>query len=144
MKNRPFTKKPPKGDLSNPSCASRGVFQHVMGRWGGLILRALLQEKVLRFAELRDSVKGISEKVLSQTLRNFERDGLVNRRSYGEVPPRVEYSLTDVGEAIALEIKGVCALIEEHAFSISQFQVKFDQTRRVPHWQSSSQESSKP
>lgn len=138
MKNQLFKEKEPRGDLSNPNCASREVFEHIMGRWGGLLLRALLKERILRFAELRDSVRGISEKVLSQTLKNFERDGLVIRKSFGEVPPRVEYSLTEIGSALGRKIKSICELIEDETFSISQAQKRFDETDRPKPWQKSS------
>jgi len=124
-----------RGDLSNPNCASREVFEHVMGRWGGLVLRALLTKRLLRFAELRDHVRGISEKMLAQTLRHLERDGLVNRLSYNEIPPKVEYSLTPIGKRISLKIGAVCKAIEAETLHIQQQQKAFDRKDHQRPWQ---------
>lgn len=78
------------------------------GKWKPLILWAL-HVRTLRFAELRRGMPGVSEKVLTQHLREMEADGLVHREVYPEVPPRVEYSLTELGESLntALEPLGL-------------------------------------
>ncbi|MDR2258843.1 MAG: helix-turn-helix transcriptional regulator [Treponema sp.] len=68
-------------------------------KWKLLILRDLLAG-TKRFGELRKSVAGISQKVLTDNLRSLEEDGIVVRKIYAEVPPRVEYSLSDVGETL--------------------------------------------
>jgi DNA-binding HxlR family transcriptional regulator len=124
-----------RGDLSNPNCASREVFEHVMGRWGGLILRALLRDRLLRFAALRASVGGISEKMLAQSLKQLERDGLVQRVSYNEIPPRVEYSMTPLGSRVAARIVGVCEVIEEETLAITKNQASFDKADQRRPWQ---------
>jgi DNA-binding HxlR family transcriptional regulator len=69
------------------------------GRWKLLILFRLFGGHVLRFSELERAIPGISQKMLSQQLRQMERDGLVRRIPYAEVPPRVEYELTEWGQA---------------------------------------------
>lgn len=85
----------------NPDCPARLVLEHVTSRWGVLVLSVLLSG-TRRFGELRRHL-GVSEKVLAQTLQALERDGLVRREVYPEVPPRVDYSLTALGrEAAAL------------------------------------------
>lgn len=72
----------------------------VSGKWKGLILWDLDAHRVRRFAELRRGLPGVSEKMLTQHLREMEADGLVLRRVYAEVPPRVEYSLTEHGRML--------------------------------------------
>lgn len=72
----------------------------VSGKWKGLILWELNAHGVRRFAELRRGLVGVSEKMLTQHLREMEADGLVHRRVHAEVPPRVEYSLTEHGRSL--------------------------------------------
>ncbi|GAA2237385.1 helix-turn-helix transcriptional regulator [Herbiconiux moechotypicola] len=81
-------------------CASRVVLDHVTSKWGVLVL-ASLAERPRRWGELHRHVEGISEKMLAQTLRALESDGFVLRDSHGTVPPRVDYSLTALGEELA-------------------------------------------
>ena len=71
------------------------------GKWKPAILWALLQEENLRFGQLKKSVEGITQKMLTQQLRELEADGIVNRKVYPEVPPRVEYRVTDYGRSVA-------------------------------------------
>ena len=72
----------------------------ISGRWKSEILFALFDKSVLRFSELERAVEGITQKVLTQQLRELERDGMVGRNVHAAVPPRVEYRLTAVGDAI--------------------------------------------
>jgi DNA-binding HxlR family transcriptional regulator len=83
-----------------PDCPGRDVLNHVVSKWGMLIMLALA-ERTYRYAELRRRVGGVSERMLALTLRTLEEDGFVARRDYGEVPPRVEYSLTPLGRGLA-------------------------------------------
>ena len=80
-------------DVFNPNCDSRQVLALLADRWSMLILYALAAG-VLRHGELRAKVGGISQKMLTQTLRALERDGLVTRHVHAVVPPRVDYALT--------------------------------------------------
>jgi DNA-binding HxlR family transcriptional regulator len=81
------------------SCGLDAAVDVVGGKWKALILWAL-HDGPKRFGELRRSVSGISEKMLIQQLREMEAYGLVHRESYHEVPPRVEYSLTEFGQSL--------------------------------------------
>jgi DNA-binding HxlR family transcriptional regulator len=86
-----------------PEAAADGVERalgYVEGRWKLLILFRLFGGRVLRFSELWRAVTGVSQKMLSQQLRQLERDGLVWRTTYPEVPPRVEYGLTPWGQSL--------------------------------------------
>lgn len=82
-------------------CPSRVVLDHVTSKWGFLVLLALAEGDALRWSELRRRVEGVSEKMLAQTLRTLESDGLVARDARPVVPPHVEYSLTPLGTELA-------------------------------------------
>ncbi|MET4927152.1 helix-turn-helix domain-containing protein [Streptomyces sp. PSRA5] len=85
----------------NPfTCGLDAAVAVVGGKWKPMILWALGAGGVLRFGELRRQIDGVSEKVLIQQLRELEADSIVRREVYREVPPRVEYSLTELGEAL--------------------------------------------
>ncbi|NKQ56834.1 helix-turn-helix transcriptional regulator [Amycolatopsis sp. K13G38] len=81
-------------------CGIDAALDVVSGKWKGLILWELNAHRVRRFAELRRGLPGVSEKMLTQHLREMEEDGLVHREVYAEVPPRVEYSLTEHGRTL--------------------------------------------
>src|SRR5262245_21936302 len=98
-------------------CPTRVVLDHVTSKWGVLVLAALA-DGTRRWGELRRDVDGISEKMLASTLRTFEADGLVERRAYPEVPPRVEYSLTPLGEELAEAIAPLLTWVLAHAGEI--------------------------
>lgn len=83
-----------------PKCPVETTFNLIGDRWKVLIIRDLLNGSK-RFGELKKSVEGISQKVLTTNLRSMENDGLVVRKVFPEVPPRVEYTLTDVGYSLA-------------------------------------------
>ena len=95
-------------------CPTRTVLDHVMSKWGVLVLLAL-SEGTRRWGVLRREVQGISEKMLASTLRTLEADGLVNRQSYPEVPPRVEYALTDLGRDMMERMLPLMDWIAVHA-----------------------------
>ena len=77
-----------------------------------MLVLAALRERTYRFSELRRRVDGVSEKMLSQTLRLLEQDGLIARVAYPEVPPRVEYNLTELGREAAELLVGLVSFIE--------------------------------
>jgi DNA-binding HxlR family transcriptional regulator len=87
------------GGLFPSGCPSRIVLDHVTSKWGVLVLVAL-SGRTLRWGELRRAVQGISEKMLAQTLKTFEADGLVSREALPVIPPHVEYSLTPLGDEL--------------------------------------------
>lgn len=82
-----------------PTCPVETTLLMISDKWKALILRDLLNG-TMRFGELRRSVGNVSQKVLTSNLRQMERDGLVHRKVYAEVPPRVEYSLTETGRSL--------------------------------------------
>jgi DNA-binding HxlR family transcriptional regulator len=82
-------------------CPTRTVLDHVMSKWAPLLIAALSDGEPLRWSELRRRAEGVSEKMLAQTLRTLEEDGLVRREARAVVPPHVEYSLTPLGQELA-------------------------------------------
>ena len=76
-------------------CPIRNVLAHICGKWSLLIIYVMRQNDSIRFNDLNRAIPDISQKVLTSTLRSLEMDGFVTRQIYAEVPPRVEYSLTD-------------------------------------------------
>jgi DNA-binding HxlR family transcriptional regulator len=85
------------------------------GRWKPLILWHLKEHKVLRHGELRRLIPGITQKMLTQQLRQLESHGLVDRTMHPEVPPRVEYSLTSYGQSLQEMLDLICGWGQEHA-----------------------------
>ena len=95
--------------LGNPydaGCPTRHILDRIGDRWTVLIIGAL-GAGTLRFNELRRRVEGISQKMLTQTLRNLERDGLVKRTLYPQVPPRVDYELTTAGQSLRVPLQAL-------------------------------------
>jgi len=100
-----------RGDVFAVQCPSRDVLKHVTSRWGVLILVALLGG-THRFSDLRRKIRGVSEKMLAQTLQWLENDGFVLRRDYKVQPPHVEYSLTPLGVEVARLVESLADWIE--------------------------------
>lgn len=92
-------------------CPSRQVLKHLTSQWGVLVLLAL-QDGTLRFSALRRRVGGVSERMLAQTLQVLEGDGLIRRTAYQVVPPRVDYTLTPLGQEAAERVGALTCWIE--------------------------------
>jgi DNA-binding HxlR family transcriptional regulator len=98
----------------NDGCPTRVILDRIGDRWTVLII-GTLADGPRRFSQIRRTVAGISQKMLTQTLRGLERDGLVTRTVYAEVPPRVEYELTATGSTLRAPLKAL------EAWSINHF-----------------------
>ncbi|MCV2395392.1 helix-turn-helix transcriptional regulator [Actinotalea sp. M2MS4P-6] len=96
------------------ACPTRVVLDHVTSKWGVLLLLAL-SEGSQRWSELRRTVEGISEKMLAQTLRTLEVDGLVERTVAATIPPRVDYSLTPLGRELVAHLLPLMGWISANA-----------------------------
>ncbi len=103
----------PKLSVFNPKCGSQQVLERIADRWTALIIYALAKG-TMRYSELYRAIGGISQKMLTQTLRSLERDGLVERKVYAVVPPKVEYSLTPLGETLIEPLRAICKWAEAH------------------------------
>jgi DNA-binding HxlR family transcriptional regulator len=95
------------------NCPVEAAIDVIGGKWKALILW-WLHQRTWRFAELRRQISGITEKMLTQQLRELEADGIVARRVYPTVPPRVEYSLTDYGRSLKRALRAICDWGREH------------------------------
>lgn len=100
-------------DVYAAACPSRQALDRIADRWTTLII-GQLAERPHRFGELRRAISGISQKMLTQTLRGLERDGLVSRRVLPTTPVAVEYALTPLGETLIAPIAAIHAWAETH------------------------------
>ncbi|MEL5953423.1 helix-turn-helix domain-containing protein [Streptomyces sp. CLV115] len=103
---------------------AREIFSGVANKWALLIIN-VLGARTLRFTELRTEVEGISHKMLTQTLRGLERDGVVHRTVHATVPPRVEYRLTEAGGALRETVNGMCAWTRRYLDEIEAARRRF-------------------
>ena len=108
-------------------CQVRQILDRIADKWSLLVI-ALLEEKKLRFGELGREIDGISKRMLTVTLRNLERDGLVLRTVYAEVPPRVEYELTPLGRTLLGTTQALVSWTEEHQDQIAKARQSFEAT----------------
>ncbi|GHG30134.1 winged helix-turn-helix transcriptional regulator [Streptomyces hydrogenans] len=115
-------------DVDGTMCPSRLVLEHVTSRWGVLVLIALL-ERSYRFGELRRRVGGVSEKMLTQTLQTLERDGFVHRDAKPVIPPRVDYTLTPLGEDAAHRVKALALWTDERVPAVEAARARYDEAR---------------
>ncbi len=107
------------------------VFGRVADKWTMLILEAIAEHTTVRFTRLSTLVPGISQKMLTQTLRRMERDGLVLRTVHPVVPPKVEYRLSELGLSLSAAFCGVWIWAAEHLEQIERARSDFDGQRRV-------------
>jgi DNA-binding HxlR family transcriptional regulator len=107
------------------SCPARLIIDHLADKWAVLIVRRLA-DGTLRFAELRRAIDGISQKMLTSTLRDLERDGLVTRKIYASVPPKVEYSMTPLGGSLVNKVEDLCRWAEANASQVLKARQAFD------------------
>lgn len=89
------------------ACPIRNVISRFSGKWAILVMCVLAEEEAVRFNRLGKAIPDVSPKVLTDTLKVLEADGLVNRKVYAEVPPRVEYSLTALGKSLMPHLQGL-------------------------------------
>ena len=106
-------------------CAARDVLDRVGDKWSVYVI-FLLEDGTRRFTDLRRSIDGISQRMLTVTLRNLERDGLVSRTVYPVVPPRVDYALTPLGRTLRDIIGPLMAWADEHTGDIDRARAGYD------------------
>lgn len=105
-------------DVFAKACPSRRVFEHVTGKWGALVLGRLTREPQ-RFGELRGQVDGISDRLLTQTLRTLTDDGLVSRTVPSDAPGHPVYRLTDAGADVAVSVRTLISSVENAMTRVS-------------------------
>jgi len=102
-----------KPNVLNPNCGSRRVLDLIADKWTMLVIYVLARG-TRRYSQLQREIEGISHKVLTETLRRMEQDGLVKRKVYPVVPPKVEYTLTALGETLMEPLSTLCHWAENH------------------------------
>jgi DNA-binding HxlR family transcriptional regulator len=111
--------------------AMADILNRIGDKWSVMIV-GYLTRKTMRFNELRHSIGGISQRMLTLTLRNLERDGLVTRTVYPEIPPRVEYQLTDLGRTLTEPLDALWQWAAEHQDEVREARARYDGEHAEP------------
>ena len=111
-------------EVFSVDCPGRKIMARLLGKWSGLVVRCL-DFRTMRYSELRRSIGGISQKMLTQTLRELEADGLVERTVYPIVPPKVEYALTGLGRSLVGPLTELGNWVESHAGEIEAANLRY-------------------
>jgi DNA-binding HxlR family transcriptional regulator len=113
-------------NIFDNACPSRQIFERIADRWTSLVLMAL-EDGTLRFSELKRKVQGVSQKMLTQTLRGLERDGLVTREVFPTVPVTVEYTLTPLGVSLLGAVQQIRTWAYANIGEIDTARERYDQ-----------------
>jgi DNA-binding HxlR family transcriptional regulator len=115
------------------SCLTREILDRIGDKWSVFVIDALA-ERTRRFSDLRRDIDGISQRMLTVTLRALERDGLIVRQIYPVIPPRVEYSLTPPGRSLLAIVEALVTWSADHVGDVEQARHRFDTTHQpTPH-----------
>lgn len=114
-----------KGNIYDPDCPTRAVLDRVGDKWTVLVV-LVLRDGPRRFSQVRDQIGGVAPKVLTQTLRRLERDGIVTRTVFPEIPPRVEYALTPLGRSLEHPIRVISGWAEENMPAVTRARESYD------------------
>jgi DNA-binding HxlR family transcriptional regulator len=114
------------------NCHAREMLARVGDKWSVYVIHVLGDAGTLRFNELRSRVDGISQRMLTVTLRGMERDGLVTRTVYPQVPPRVEYALTRLGATLRQLVRGLVEWSGAHLIQVDAARAAYDARNRRP------------
>jgi DNA-binding HxlR family transcriptional regulator len=117
---------------SREDCEVRQILDRIADKWS-LLAIALLDRRVMRFTELKREIDGISQRMLSRTLRQLERDGIVERTVYPTVPPRVDYALTEMGRSLHATTKALVVWTEAHQERIALSRQAYDEREASLH-----------
>jgi DNA-binding HxlR family transcriptional regulator len=104
----------------------RDILSHAGNRWSLAVVYALAAHGTLRHAELARSLEGVTQRMLTRTLRQLERDGLISRHDYREVPPRVDYSLTLLGQGLLVGMMPIWTWVLDHAEQFREARRQFE------------------
>ncbi len=114
-------------------CPSRDLLDRIGDKWTVLVLGELANDGACRFTQLRKRLSGVSEKMLTQTLRGLERAGLVRRTVYPSVPVRVEYALTPLGQTLREPLKALTEWSVHHIADVLAAREEYDAHAGAPH-----------
>jgi DNA-binding HxlR family transcriptional regulator len=132
---RPFREGIPepqaKAEAVRVCAAMADILNRIGDKWSVMIV-GFLARKTMRFNELRNAIGGISQRMLTLTLRNLERDGLVTRTVYPEIPPRVEYQLTELGRTLTEPLDALWVWAGRHQDEVRAARERYDQAHAEP------------
>ncbi len=113
-------------DTRKKEALAREILGRVADKWTLLVIEELSEGGEMRFSRLRERLGDVSQKMLTKTLRQLERDGLVTRRVFPVVPPRVEYRLTPLGESLGESVCGIWLWVEAHMDDVERSRRAYD------------------
>ena len=119
-----------KPNIYDPNCPTRVVLDRIGDKWTALVVLVLL-DGPLRFGHVRSAIGGVAPKVLTQTLRRLERDGIVTRRAFAEIPPRVEYELTPLGRKFMQPVRGLVTWLQSNWPTIRAARERFERRPQI-------------
>ena len=122
----PAIQPPPEMERTPTNCRAREMLVRVADKWSMYVIHVLAEAGTLRFSELRRRVDGVSQRMLTVTLRGLERDGLVTRRIFPEVPPRVEYELTPLGSTLRDIVHELIEWSGAHLAEVDSARARYD------------------
>ncbi|ARQ00488.1 winged helix-turn-helix transcriptional regulator [Pseudorhodoplanes sinuspersici] len=128
IRNGAVATSPLQPNVYDANCPTRLILDRIADKWTVLVLGFLEQEPV-RFNELRRKINGISQKMLAQTLRQLERDGLVTRTAIATVPVTVEYAITPLGLTLSDTVKALTEWAEQHIADVERAQQRYDKAK---------------
>ena len=122
----------PQPGIEHATClAMTDILNRIGDKWTVMVVGMLSRNGTMRFNELKRTIDGVSQRMLTLTLRNLERDGLVTRTIFPEIPPRVEYSLTELGRTLKKPIDSLWAWSEQHGQDVGIARANYD-ARHTP------------
>ena len=125
-RTRPPVTRPAELEYTPANCHAKEMLARIGDKWSVYVIHVLGDAGTLRFNELRGRVDGISQRMLTVTLRGMERDGLVKRTVYPEVPPRVEYALTPLGKTLRQIVRGLVEWSGAHLQEVDAARAAYD------------------
>jgi len=125
---------PPDMEHTPANCRAREMLVRVADKWSMYVIHVLADAGPLRFNEIRRRVDGVSQRMLTVTLRGLERDGLVRRAMYPEVPPRVEYALTPLGGTLRDIVRELIDWSGRHLAEVDRARARYDERAQQPNW----------
>ena len=128
---------PPEIEHTPANCRAREMLVRVADKWSMYVIHVLANAGPLRFNEIRRRVDGVSQRMLTVTLRGLERDGLVRRAMYPEVPPRVEYALTPLGSTLRDIVSELIDWSGRHLLEVDRARAAYDERAKQPNWATS-------
>jgi len=135
-KDFPAITPPPEMEHTPANCRAREMLVRVADKWSMYVIHVLADAGTLRFSELRRRVDGVSQRMLTVTLRGLERDGLVKRRIFPEVPPRVEYELTPLGSTLRDIVHELIEWSGAHLEEVDSARARYDAQLQDPQFAS--------